>query len=487
MIKHTFCQILLLYDLVRLGEILGVSLVVKNLQFKNIFVFCFFLFPAFCVFAQSWPLPQLPDTINYGRYTSRTMNLLNSSTSEKRNTVKILVYGQSISAQDWWLPVKKSIEERFPNANLIMENKSIGGFASQMLCKTVEMDVSTFYPDLVLLHIYGSNQMYDSVLHTIRSRTSAEIAIQTDHFVGQNAWSDTMSYYFLPAMAEKYKCDLINIRYPWKKYLNDHQLKPKDLLKDDVHLNKYGEFLMAELIKPLFQYKSKFKPDPFGLCTTLKEGKDFRTKKGKLELPFSGNRVDLDFPKNSDSGKVKILLDGKIPSTYQGTYFMTRPYSSNGKSWPWELPSMIHIAHQTPWITEEWTCKFTKAAEPFEDFSFEISGSVTGKDGSGKGSEDFVSDSKRVMIQKGDAEQGGDWHLNRSWKVLKTAVNTGDEVKWKTYSISTDEWQAKSGEPNQITLFQGVPNTKHILTLVPEGKQKLPVKEIRVYRPFLNR
>jgi len=127
-----------------------------------------------------------------------------------------------------------------------MENKAIGGFASQILCKTVKMDESTFYPDLMLLHIYGSHTAYDSVLHIIRSRTAAEVALQTDHFTGENAWSDTMSYHVLPALAEKYKCDLINIRDPWKKYLLDHWLNPKDLLRDDVHLNKYGEFVMAE-------------------------------------------------------------------------------------------------------------------------------------------------------------------------------------------------------------------------------------------------
>jgi hypothetical protein len=458
---------------------------------KRLFLFSFFFFPAFCVFAQSWPIPELPDTANYGRYTSRTISLLHSSTPEKRNTAKILVYGQSISAQDWWLPVKKSIEARYPNANLIMENKAIGGFASQMLCKTVEMDVSTFYPDLVLLHIYGSNQMYDSVLYTIRSRTAAEIAIQTDHFAGENAWSDTMSYYFLPAMAEKYNCDLINIRDPWKNYLSDQQLKPKDLLKDDIHLNKYGEFLMAELIKPLFVYKSKFESDPFGLCTTLNQGKDFKIRKGKLELPFSGNRVDLVFADKENFRNATVLLDGEKPSTFQGTYFMTRPYSSNGKTWPWDLPAMIHIAHKTTWISEEWTCKFTEAAVPYEDFSFEISGSVTGKDGSGKGTEDFVSDSKQVMIKKGDAEKGGEWHLNRSWKVLKTMVNTGDEVKWKTYTISKDDltpddFNAFDPE-NTVTLFQGVPNTSHVLTILPEIKGQLPEFKFRVYRPLLNR
>lgn len=474
-------------NFVHLSEsILCDSSVVKCDLRKNLSLLSFLLFPVFSLFAQPWPIPELPDTANYGRYTSRTMNLLNSSTREQPNTVKILVYGQSISVQDWWLQVKKSIETRYPNANLIMENKAIGGFASQMLCKTVEMDVSAFYPDLVLLHIYGSNQMYDSVLYTIRSRTSAEVAIQTDHFIGENAWSDTMSYYFLPAMAEKYKCDLINLRDPWKKYLNDHRLKPKELLKDDVHLNKYGEFLMAELIKPLFHYKSKYVPDPFGLCTTLLEGKDFKIRKGKIELPFSGNRVDVICSELKNSVKAEVLLDGQKPSTFQGSYFMTRPYSDNGKHWPWDLPAMIHIAHQTPWIEEEWTCKFTEATAPFEDFSFEIRGSVTGNEGSGKGSEDFISNSKRIIISKGDAEKGGDWHLNRSFKVLKTTINSGDAVKWKTYSISTDTLQLAAAE-SCSTLFQGVPNTGHVLILIPEGKEKLPVGEIKIYRPFYKR
>ncbi|HEX7585903.1 MAG TPA: hypothetical protein VF373_14540 [Prolixibacteraceae bacterium] len=453
---------------------------------KKIALIVCLIFTVGSLFSQPYALPELPDTANYGKYTSRTMHLLQSSTPEKRNTVKILVYGQSISVQDWWQEVKRSIETRFPSANLIMENKAIGGFASQILCKTVEMDVSTFYPDLVLLHIYGSNTHYDSVLYTIRSRTAAEVAIQTDHYTGESAWSDTMSYHFLPAMAEKYKCDLINIRDPWKKYLADHQLKPKDLLKDDVHLNKHGEFLMAELIKPLFQYKSKFQPDPFGLCATLLAGKDFKIKKGKLELPFTGNRVDMIYSENAGSVKAKVLLDGRRPSEFQGTYFMTRPYASNGKAWPWNLSAMVQIKHQTPWVDEEWTCKFTEATAPFEDFSFEISGSVTGKDGSGRATEDFVSPSKRVIIGKGDAEKGGDWHLNRSFNVLKTTVNTGDEVKWKTYSISTDTWQPSPAE-SCTTLFQGVPNTSHILILIPEGNEKLPVCEIKVYRPFYKR
>jgi len=100
-------------------------------------------------FSQSHPMPVLPDTSLLGKYTSRTMNLLKNSTPEKKESVKILVYGQSISEQEWWLEVKRSVKERFPDADIIMENKAIGGFSTQYLFKTVEMDVGAFYPDLV--------------------------------------------------------------------------------------------------------------------------------------------------------------------------------------------------------------------------------------------------------------------------------------------------------------------------------------------------
>ncbi len=91
------------------------------------------------------------------------MSLLKHNTPEKRNRVKILVYGQSISEQEWWLEVKRCVEKRFPDAGIIMENKAIGGFSTQYLFKTVEMDVSSFHPDLVLLHIYGNFLMAELI------------------------------------------------------------------------------------------------------------------------------------------------------------------------------------------------------------------------------------------------------------------------------------------------------------------------------------
>jgi hypothetical protein len=371
-----------------------------------------------------------------------------------------------------------------------MENKSIGGFSSSILVKTVEMDVSSFYPDLVLFHVYGDQTNYEAIIKTIRSRTAAEVALQTDHYNKKDDYSDKMAYEILPALAQKYKCEVIDIRSNWKKYLDDNGYEPSKLLKDEVHLNEHGNFLMAELIKPFLQYKPKYTPDEFGLMTTYKVGTDVFANGNTLRLPFTGNKVEVIAADSFSPGSsATILVDGMKPSSFQGTYFMTRPYRDNNNGgWPWTLPAMIRIEHTAPWVNEDWTCTFKEVSPPFEDFSFEISGSKTGKDGVGRASHDFVSKSKRVIIKKGDAETGGDWHLNRSYKVLKTIVKTGDMVKWKTYSISSDLYTPTSNQDasaeNITALFQGIPNKDHVLTIKSTGKG-IPIKEIRVYKPYL--
>lgn len=435
--------------------------------------------------------PDLKGASDLGRYTSRTLYLLNSSTPEKKNHVKILVYGQSISEQEWWLAVKKHVEEKFPYADIDMRNLAIGGFAAQYLYKTTEMDVSAFYPDLVLLHIYGDPVYYDSVLYTIRSRTAAEVAIMTDHYTGPNKWSDTMSYHLLPSMADRYNCEIINIRDSWKEFLEESRLEPSALLSDQVHLNRYGNLVMAELVKQVFQYKPEFPTDPFGLSKTYSMGEELVFRGKTFTMPFYGNRVVVKTAKSTveNPDSLQVLVDGKPPSSFPGVYFMSRPANPDGRKWPWLLPAMVRIRHSVPWISENWKCIFYDVEPPYNDFSFSITGSVTGDDGRGNSLEDFTSKSGRAIIKGGDLESGGDWHLNRSYKVLKTTVGNNDFVTWKTFPIGRDYLSAghaddNNGEPGQI-LFQGIPNSDHILKLRKTGKKALVIEEITVYRPML--
>jgi hypothetical protein len=168
---------------------------------------------------------------------------------------------------------------------------------------------------------------------------------------------------------------------------------------------------------------------------------------------------------------------------------MSRPANPDGRKWPWLLPAMVRIRHSVPWISENWKCIFYDVEPPYNDFSFSITGSVTGDDGRGNSLEDFTSKSGRAIIKGGDLESGGDWHLNRSYKVLKTTVGNNDFVTWKTFPIGRDYLSAghaddNNGEPGQI-LFQGIPNSDHILKLRKTGKKAPVIEEITVYRPML--
>ncbi len=47
----------------------------------------------------------------------------------------------SITVQDWWKEVAADLKARFPQADLVIENRALGGFSSQRLVKTAETDL----------------------------------------------------------------------------------------------------------------------------------------------------------------------------------------------------------------------------------------------------------------------------------------------------------------------------------------------------------
>ena len=149
---------------------------------NNLIISSFCLLAAIKVAAEDFPRPKwLGDTERFGKHVQRTMRLLAESTPEKRNPVRVLFYGQSITEQGWWKIVAEDLRTRFPNANLIIENRAIGGHSSQLLVKTAEADLYPFQPDLVIFHVYGAHDKYEEILRRVRERTCAEILQQNDH------------------------------------------------------------------------------------------------------------------------------------------------------------------------------------------------------------------------------------------------------------------------------------------------------------------
>ena len=184
--------------------------------------------------APSFPPANFPDTSGWGRNIQRTMRLLATSTPATRNTVRILFYGQSITEQNWAKLVEDDLRRRFPNANLIVENRALAGFASQMLVKTAETDLYPFQPDLLIFHVYGAHNTYEDIIRRIRERTTAEILMQNDHVTkpadfteetdpaklppAGKHWDAFMNHNWLPSIAKKYGCELCDQRALWKAY-----------------------------------------------------------------------------------------------------------------------------------------------------------------------------------------------------------------------------------------------------------------------------
>jgi hypothetical protein len=107
------------------------------------------------------------------------MTLLATSTPEKRNRVKILFYGQSVTRNPWWNDVAENLRKRFPHADLEIENRAIGGYGGPVLINTAEFDLYPYYPDLVIFHVWSGVETghQEKIIRRIRERTTAEVLL----------------------------------------------------------------------------------------------------------------------------------------------------------------------------------------------------------------------------------------------------------------------------------------------------------------------
>jgi hypothetical protein len=442
------------------------------------------------------PPGNLGDGATLGLGIQRTMTLLASSTPEHRNTVKVLFYGQSITEQEWWKAVADDLKKRFPSANLIIENRALGGFASQILVKSAETDLYPFDPDLLIFYVYGSHIEYENIIRRTRERTSAEILIQMDH-VNNDAnlteetdpaklkpdgkiWNSFMNYLFLPGIVKKYNTGAVDQRNLWKQYLKDNQLPAKQLLKDGVHLNAHGNYVMAEFVKAYLVKRDDAHIDPMN-CETVKTysiGKEIQWKDGKLTLAFEGNRIDVVL-RDGKGAATKILIDGKRPSEISQLYGFTRALAKPGGKWP----AIMNLKSQSLPLVEDWTMQARKDPANDKLFTFTIAGSKTGPDGEGRSDQPFISKSGRIVITP---ECWADIAYSLGLAGVKP-IPADFTIRWSIVPNFVDELVAPAATDKSIetvvTLAKGLENSKH--TLEVTGPADTPIAAIRVYRPPL--
>jgi hypothetical protein len=415
------------------------------------------------------------------RYIQRTMGKLS-----RGEPVRILFYGHSITRCGWVPMVEESLHKRFPKSDIQVFNLAIGGFAAQRLIYTTERDLKEVYPDMVVFHVYGSHVEYEKIIRLMRSLTTAEIALQRDHYgagavldkVETKGWHVFMNDRFIPAVARTYNCTLFDVRSHWLKYLLDHGLQSKDLLRDGVHLNADGNRLMADLIDrcmtvaPVDEVKSE------QWIKTLHVGQDVKWGNGVLRVPFEGNRVvaylDAEQAGGGTKGVASVLIDGKKPSTYPGTWIFSRPNSGENVDWPWDVSAPYLIESQAALVNEDWTIPVTSGDK--DSFAFKVEGSITGSDGEGSSQADFVSKSGRIVIAK-----------DRWW--TQTAHENPSKIApgyaWR-FNSRSQSCNTLDGTTHEQVLASGLPNATHILEIKAADPSHLPsLKQLVIHCPPL--
>ncbi|MFA6293034.1 MAG: SGNH/GDSL hydrolase family protein [Victivallales bacterium] len=451
--------------------------------------------------------PSTP-AVPYGSRIQRTMRLLATSTPEHKNKVRILIYGQSISCGPWCDAVVKKLKTDFPNADLELENRQIGGFNANGLIDTAEADLYPFYPDLVIFHVYGGTDdgaagkmcTLEKLYRNLRSRTTAEMLTITHHIVGsddagRDKWlkvHDNDSE-VIRQLADKYGYEVADIRPDWKKHVDDNGGKQTTFLADGTHLNPKGHELMASLVIPHLKFNPEQKQSWREMVKAYTaDGKRWDSDKEELpskgdllskpvKFQFDGNRVDLiAMPiKDGKPGTAKILIDGKAPSTIPGVYATTRA-SQAPKCW-WPALRRVEIGSDSVPVAEDWTLTFTKVNEKATEFEYELKGSVTGPDGNGDSKGKFTSKSGRMIIDP-------KWFtITSAFINFKEAPKSGFEVKWSVVAKCADTWRPNPtpdpAKEDRAILAQALTNSSHTLEIIPNGDGSLGLRAIVVYQP----
>lgn len=448
-------------------------------------------------------LPAVPDpppnAAQLGSKIQRTMTLLATSTPERHNRVKVLVYGQSISRGPWSGEVAGYLRKKFPHADLVYENHSRGGHTAPVLINCAKFDLYPFYPDLLIFHVYGGDDTgeLEGIIARARRYTTADILIWTPHYrwpqklPRDGSWNDPAVVRGnkadehhaerLREIAKKYDCELADIRPRWLAYLGKHNLKPKDMLGDGIHPNALGQHLLAALIKPHLNYTgTQTTADWQNRVRDIRaDGPEVRrTADGALELTFEGNRIDaITDPTAAQPGSANVILDGKRPSEFPECYAMT----PSTKMWGHYWPALRNMSWNAPLLVEDWTARVLAVDEKTGRVDFEVIGSKTGNDGRGNTKERFVSNTGRIVTDSNS------WIFYHKAFLRKGPLPIGYEVKWSAVALSTDEYKPSpvtdKTRESLTTLAQGVPNGRHVLRLIPTGDRPLTLTGFRVYRP----
>ena len=415
---------------------------------------------------------------------------------------RILFYGQSISDKKWTDIASRNMAQNYPNVNFKFSNLAIGGNGASLLKRAVARDIDQFYPDLVVFHDYGGERDYEDIIKIIRSRSSAEIILQTDHLtarpeplcpVGLNVtfrtplgcigtiwlhqrnWDDYMSGAVIPKMAVQFGAAIDPRRAGWNAYLNRHRLEPSQLLQDGVHPNDRGWHLAASLFTEFFNTTVRFTTPSTTSLVIITPNNQMKSR----QLHFEGNRLEI-ISSRPLPNPIKATVDGVASEQLPGCWITTRVSSV-----PWipEWPALRQVDISDDRLeADEWTVKLDQFNDDLTNFRFRLYSKLHGFDGEGNGSDDFVSTSGLIKID------ASDWVLGDAMKSRPVAIPQTLTLHWSRGNVCghRPDVDAKiSPSEYHYIIATGLENNKHVATVVTAQNSYQTIRAFMSYKPWL--
>jgi hypothetical protein len=438
---------------------------------------------------------------------ARSLEIIRTSTPAHRKVLKVLFYGQSITLSGWHKAVVEHWRQTYPNTVFVVENRALGGFASPALERTTEEDIAAFYPDLIVFHVYGDHHAYERIIRMFRSRTAADIIVQTDygntlpeppcdeglHFslhrppgcagflwLHQREWYDEMSYHKVPAFAAKYQLAVEPQRTWWRDYLlRNHVEAASMVLPDHTHPNDAGKALMAAFFNRYFDHLVESWNGETEHHVTSILPADVPVRDGQSTIQFDGSRLEM-LTSKPIAPWPNVSIDGQSPGQIDGCYLVTR--ASPTQTVP-TWPGVRRVSLAGDHTSEDWTATITNMSPDQKSFDFTVKGSVTGEDGGGSSGRDFVSNSGKLRIA------ADDWMFARAFELSHVPTHTPFEVHWSVTDVCGDHPEVidegDGAMQYRYVLGAGLSDAAHTARLPLAANDVTSVTEFRAYKPPL--
>jgi len=253
------------------------------------------------------------------------------------------------------------------------------------------------------------------------------------------------------------------------------------MLADDIHPNAKGKALIAEFFNTYFDNMvDNWNGQKEQNVSSITANTSSDTKNGAEIIRFDGSRIEM-LSRQPLAVWPIVTIDAASPNKIKGCFQVSRASSIGTVA---DSPAVRRIELLDHRVAQDWSLTITRVSSDQKAFDFTVKGSITGYDGNGTSTQDFISRTQQFRIEPDD------WMVERAFVKSHLPLIAPFEVRWAVAYICGGEPEVihdGNGEAVQYryVLGTGLPSGSHTVRLLWPKDILVHVTEYRVYRPSL--